>query len=70
MPEAKNPEILDALPAGYAEAGRFPDAVQTAQPALRFAQAAGLAEQARQIEERLRSYRTVRPYHDGSVPGR
>ena len=42
----KDPAMLDTLAAAYAEAGRFTDAVRTAQAALELARGAGKAEQA------------------------
>jgi len=56
------------LAAAYAEAGRFSDAVQTAQQAVELAQRAGQVVQARQIQERLQMYEAGRPYYEGSTP--
>ena len=67
MAGGKDAMLLGTLAAGYAEAGRFEEAVRTAQVALELAQAAGQAAQARQIQERLRLYQASRPYHEGST---
>ena len=60
-PELAN-RMLDTLAAAYAEAGRFEDAVRTAQKALELTKSAAQAETARGIEERLRLYQAGRPY--------
>ena len=60
--------ILGMLAAAYAEAGRFGDAVRTAEAAMDLASAAGQAAPARQIQERLLLYQAGRPYHEGSTP--
>jgi tetratricopeptide (TPR) repeat protein len=57
------PRNLDVLAAAYAEAGRFDEAIQTAQQALQIAVSSGQAELGRRIEERLRLYKTHRSYH-------
>jgi Flp pilus assembly protein TadD len=49
--------IQDALAAGYASAGRFQDAVATAEGAAALARAAGDPELAARIEKRLAAYR-------------
>ena len=66
----KDAAILDTLAAAYAEAGRFADAVRTAQAALELVKGAGQAEPARQIQERLQLYQSGRPYHEESSLGR
>ena len=63
----KDPWILDTLAAAYAEAGRFEDAVRTAEAAIELANGAGQAEQARRIKERLELYQAGRPYREGAV---
>jgi protein O-mannosyl-transferase len=57
---------LDVLAAAYAEAGRFNDAVATAQKAVGLARAAGQPELVRQIQERLKLYQAGQPFHEGS----
>jgi len=58
----QSPPYLDTLAAAYATAGRFNDAVATAQKAIDLANAAGLPQVAKQIEPRLQLYRNGQPY--------
>ncbi len=58
-----NPSWLDTLAAAYAEAGRFAEAVQTAERALRLAVAKGDRSLAAAIETHLQLYRKQEPYH-------
>jgi hypothetical protein len=51
------------LAASYAEAGRFADAVQTAEQAERLAVGTGNAALAEQIRTRLELYRNGNAYH-------
>lgn len=60
----RNAWMLDTLAAAYASAGRFDDAVRTAEKALRIAESSGQAQVARQIRERLRLYETHRAYRE------
>jgi tetratricopeptide (TPR) repeat protein len=53
---------LDTLAAAYASAGRFNDAVATAQKAIDLANSARLPHVAKQIESRLQLYRRGQPY--------
>lgn len=54
--------VLDPLAAAYAAAGRFDEAVQTAERALELARAAGQDRLARDIEARLVEYRAGRAH--------
>jgi len=56
-------QMLGSLAAAYAEAGRFPEAVATAQKAIDLARAAGDARFAAVNEQLLRLYRAGKPYH-------
>jgi Flp pilus assembly protein TadD len=60
----KSPEILDTLAAAYAEAGRFPEAVATAEKAEQLATTAGSKKPAGENRQRLELYRAGKPYHD------
>ena len=60
---AKNASYLDTLACAYAEAGRFEEAVATAQKALAAAGDAGKPELAAEIRQRLGLYRNARAYH-------
>lgn len=58
-----NPQVLDTLAAAYAEAGRFDEAVQAAQQALRFAAQVRSQQLGRAIQQRLSLYQQGRPFH-------
>jgi tetratricopeptide (TPR) repeat protein len=60
----KHPEILDTLAAAYAEAGRFPDAVETAERALHLASNQSNTVLADDIRTRLKLYETNSPYRE------
>jgi hypothetical protein len=53
----------DTLAAAYAAAGRFNDAIATAQKAIELANSAGQTQGVKQIESRLQMYREQRAYH-------
>ncbi len=55
------PPYLDTLAAAYAAAGRFDDAIATAQKAIELARAAGQLQTASEIEAHLQLYRSGRP---------
>jgi Flp pilus assembly protein TadD/peroxiredoxin len=59
------PSALDTLAASYAAAGRFAEAVTTAENAIELASAAGQNELAARIRGRLRLYQVKRPYREG-----
>lgn len=67
LTERRQPAVLDALAAAYAAAGRFGNAVETAEQAVALASQAGDAALARAIEARLERYRRRAPYR---APGR
>lgn len=60
------PLALDTLAASYAEAGRFEEAVLTAQKGLELALKMGPKELALGIENRLKLYQAGRPYRQNS----
>ena len=60
------PLSLDALAAAYAEAGRFKEAILTAQKGLELALKMGPKELALGLENRLKLYHTGRPYRQNS----
>lgn len=64
----QNPTALDTLAAAYAAAGRFSDAVATAEEALKLAQSTGATQLRQSIEKRLSLYREGRPYIENSLP--
>lgn len=55
-------EPLDSLAAAYAEAGRFADAIATAEKAVRLAREQGRTELAARITGRLELYRSGKPF--------
>jgi len=59
------PSAVDTLAATYAAAGRFVEAVTTAEKAIDLASAAGQHELAAKIRGRLRLYQAKRPYREG-----
>jgi Flp pilus assembly protein TadD len=64
----KDPGFLDTLAAAYAEAGRFPEAVATAQKAVSLAASLGSREVVREFEERLQGYEAGCPYREAPPP--
>jgi tetratricopeptide (TPR) repeat protein len=59
---ASDPAVLDTLAAGYAAAGRFQEAIRTAEKAETLARAAGDAPLGGEIRARLALYQKQRPY--------
>jgi tetratricopeptide (TPR) repeat protein len=59
-----SPEILDTLAAAYAEAGRFPEAIETAQRALDLSAAQNKKPLAEVIQTQLKLFETHSPYHE------
>jgi tetratricopeptide (TPR) repeat protein len=62
----ENAQCLDTLAAAYAAAGRFSDAVITAQRAAELAESTGQGPLAKAIRARLEVYRAGEPYREGS----
>jgi len=60
----QEPEILDTLAAAYAEAGRFSEAVQTAQKALDLARQQNKQTLAESIQAKIRLYEAGTPFHE------
>jgi Flp pilus assembly protein TadD len=58
----KEAELLDTLAAAYAAAGRFEDAVRTAQQAIDAAKAGGREDLAGEIKNRMELYKTGQRY--------
>jgi tetratricopeptide (TPR) repeat protein len=69
LTEFHEPAMVATLAAAYAEAGRFPQAVQTCQKTIQLAQAAGQMQFALVNTQLLRLYQTGRPYHAGPSGG-
>ena len=61
---SRDPLLLDALAAAYAEMGQFPAAAQIAAQAVTLAEALGNKPLAEALRERLQTYRAERPYRE------
>ncbi len=59
----KEPRFLGTLDAAYAEAGRFTEAIATAQKARDLALSLGRKDVADAVDKRLELYRSGQPYH-------
>lgn len=64
----QQPQLLGTLAAAYAEAGRFADAVRSAEAAIELARAAGLGEIVTRNEALLQLYRAGKAYHEPVSP--
>ena len=64
LTRTNHPGPLDTLAAAYAEAGRFPEAVATAQKAIDLATAARQAPLAAEIQKRRQSYAAGQPFRE------
>jgi hypothetical protein len=64
LTDNKNPFLIGTLAAAYAEAGRFPEAVTTAQNAITLATAAGETQLAARNRELLELYQAGKPFHE------
>ncbi len=60
----KEPLFLDTLAAAYAAAGRFDDAIATAEQAVNAAKTSGQEELAGKIQKRMEQYKVGQPYHE------
>lgn len=58
----EQPEFLDTLAAALASDGRFEEAVETVEKAIRLAQGADDADAMQAMQERLELYRSTKPY--------
>lgn len=61
----KQPFLIGTLAAGYAEAGRFTNAVEMAEKACTVARTNKLEEVVRRNQELMEIYRAGKPYHEG-----
>jgi len=62
LTEHKNPVILDTLAAAYAAAGRFNDAIATAEQAINIVKASGRNDIINEIQNRVELYKAGRAY--------
>jgi protein O-mannosyl-transferase len=58
-----NPVVLDTLAAAYAEAGRFPEAVATAQRALHLAEIQSNTTLAESLQSQIKLFQAGQPFH-------
>jgi Flp pilus assembly protein TadD len=63
-----SPELLDTLAAAYAEAGRFPEAINAAQEAIALARTAGNEAAVNQAENMLGFFQSGRPFREDTLP--
>jgi tetratricopeptide (TPR) repeat protein len=66
LTNGREPEILDVLAAAYAEAGRYPKAVQAARTAFELAKQQHQQMLAKTLQTRLRLYEVGSPYRQPS----
>jgi tetratricopeptide (TPR) repeat protein len=64
LTDRDTPVLVGTLAAAYAEAGRFKEAIETAQQARDLAQAAGQPEVAEKNRQLLELYKSGQPYHE------
>jgi hypothetical protein len=64
LEQGRDPATNMTLAAAYAEAGRFPDAINTAEAALQAANDSGEAALAERIRAYLDLYRVGQPFHN------
>jgi Flp pilus assembly protein TadD len=64
LSESKNPMVIDTLAAAYAEAGHFPEAIQTARRALQRAGPSENTQLADDIRARIRLYEGNHPFRE------
>ena len=64
----REPAILGTLAAAYAEAGRFPEALQTARQALDLATQQNKQSLAKSIRAQIRLYESGTPYRESAFP--
>ncbi len=62
--EAQTAGNLDTLAAAYAETGRFDEAIETAQEAIRLAKAEGDVQKSQRIQKRLALYQQGQPFRE------
>jgi len=68
LSEGNEPRFFGTLDAAYAGAGRFDEAITTANKTRELALAAGQQQIAQQAEKRLALYRAGKPYHSPTNP--
>jgi len=64
LTEFKKPDLLDTLSAAYAAVGKFDEAIETAQRALKLYQDLGQEKKADDLQNRLELFRQGQPYRE------
>jgi tetratricopeptide (TPR) repeat protein len=64
LTDYKWPSLLDTLAVAYAAAGRFPEAVETAEKAIKSAASTGKKDMVQEIQNRLQLYKAGQPYRE------
>ncbi len=64
LSDRREPAVLGTLSAAYAEAGRFPEAVETARKALQLATEQGKQPLAESLKAKIPLYEAGTPYHE------
>jgi tetratricopeptide (TPR) repeat protein len=64
----RNPALLDTLAAAYAEAGRFPEAINAAQEAVALARTAGNEAVVNEADNMLGVFQSGRPFRENPMP--
>ncbi len=64
LTDYKDPSILDTLAVAYSQLGQFAKAAETAEKALKLAQAAGQEKLTKGIQSRLKLYKAEQPYRE------
>ncbi|HJX24636.1 MAG TPA: tetratricopeptide repeat protein, partial [Chthoniobacterales bacterium] len=62
--ESRNPAMTVTLAAAYAEAGRFPDAIRTAENALQMANDSGNVALIKLVRGQIILYQSGQPFRD------
>jgi tetratricopeptide (TPR) repeat protein len=70
LPGGERPEVMDTLGAAYAEAGRFPEAVEIARRALALATKDNLHALAEALKMRISLYQSNTPYRGEKHPSK
>jgi protein O-mannosyl-transferase len=68
LSEGRDPEFVATLAAAYAEVGRFPEAVATAERALSLANVRGKARLAERLRTQVALYQAGAPYREAAGP--
>jgi len=64
LSEFKDPDLLDTLSAAYAAVGKFEEAIETAERALKLYMDSGLEKKADDMQHRLELFRQRQPYRE------